>query len=115
MITKTRDRYVVFKIISDSNKFEESSVKKTVWEYYQKIYGLSGSSSAGLYFEFFNRELKAGIIRCSQLSLSKLQTILSLITEIEDFKIIFNIVFVSGTINKAKKHKLFNQNLTQNK
>jgi RNase P/RNase MRP subunit POP5 len=109
MISNIRDRYVVFKILSKSFNFEESEIKKTVWKNYQKIFGLYGSSSAGLFFEYFDSEQNIGIIRCSQLSLTKLQSILALMTEIGDNEVIFNVVFVSGTINKAKKHFLFNK------
>ncbi len=103
MVTINRDRYVVFHLISNTSKIEESIIKSSIWRTYQTIFGLYGSSSAGLHFEDYNEEDKTGIIRCTHTSLSQLLTVLAFITEIRDIKILFQIMNVSGTINKAKK------------
>ncbi len=104
MVTITRDRYVVITIIAKETSFNLQAIKTKVWQTYQKIYGISGSSSAGLYFEHFDENLQSGIIRCSHDSLSSLLTILALITRIDDKNVLLHPSYVSGVINKAKKY-----------
>ena len=103
MVSITRNRYVVITIISKDIDISVQSIKSEVWQIYQKIYGISGSSSAGLYFEHFDEKLQTGIIRCSHDSLSHLLTVLALITRIDDKEVLLYPSYVSGVINKAKK------------
>lgn len=103
MVTYKRDRYVVFRIISDLDYIEEAFLKASVWKMFQTIFGLYGSSGAGLYFEDYDGNEKTGIIRCSHTSLPQLLTILALMNEIKERKILFQIVNVSGTIKKARR------------
>ena len=103
MVTIKRDRYVVFRIYTSVTKLEESFLKSTIWRIYQNIYGLFGSSNAGLYFESFDEKEKTGIIRCTHTSLSQLLTVLAYMTELKETEILVRILNVSGTIGKAKK------------
>ena len=104
MVTITRDRYVVISIITKEIGVNVQSIKTKVWQTYQKLYGISGSSSAGLYFEHFDENLQSGIIRCSHDSLPSLLTILALITKVDDKDVLLYPSYVSGVINKAKKY-----------
>jgi ribonuclease P/MRP protein subunit POP5 len=103
MVSITRDRYVVITILAKGIDVSVQSIKSEVWQTYQKIYGISGSSSAGLYFEHFDEKSQTGIIRCSHDSLSHLLTVLALITSIDNQEVLLYPSYVSGVINKAKK------------
>ena len=103
MVTIKRDRYVVFNVITDIGKIEESILKTSIWKTFQTIFGLVGSSSAGLYFEKYDDLNKKGIIRCTHTSLSQLLAVLAMITELKERRILIQVLNISGTINKAKK------------
>jgi RNase P/RNase MRP subunit POP5 len=103
VVTIKRDRYVAFQIISDKEIIEESVIKSSIWNFYQRIYGLFGSSGSGLYFEEYDEKKKTGIIRCVHTSLPQLLTILAVLSEINDSKVLIQILNVSGTVNKAKQ------------
>jgi len=103
LVTLKRDRYVVFHLISDAEKVEESIIKSSIWRTFQTIFGLYGSSGAGLYFEDYDEDKKTGIIRCTHTSLPQLLTVLAFMTEVKETKILIQIMNVSGTIIKAKQ------------
>ena len=54
MVTIDRDRYVVFKILPEGIKTEIVDLKRNVWSMYQRLYGLDGTTDAGLFFEDFD-------------------------------------------------------------
>ncbi len=103
MVTYKRDRYVVFRIISELEELEEFNVRNSIWQTYQTLFGLYGSAGSGLYFEDYNKTEKTGIVRCSHTSLPQLLTVLAFISKIKENTILFQVLNVSGTINKAKK------------
>lgn len=104
MVIITRDRYVVVNVITDKSCVSMNLIKTKVWQTYQSVFGIYGSSSAGLYFEHFDEKKKSGIIRCSHDSLSSLLTVLALITKVDGIDVILHPIYVSGVINKAKKY-----------
>lgn len=103
MVTYKRDRYVVFRIISELEELEEIDVKNSIWQTYQTLFGLYGSAGSGLYFEDYSKIEKTGIFRCSHTSLPQLLTVLAFISKIKKNTLLFQVLNVSGTINKAKK------------
>ena len=103
MVTITRDRYVVLNVISSSLEIKLNSLKTTIWREFQRIYGISGSSSAGLYFEHFDMKKMSGIVRCTHDSLPSFLTILALITKTDETDVILYVSYISGVIKKAKK------------
>ena len=106
MVTIDRDRYVIFQILPDDTKIEITNLKRKIWSMYQKLYGLDGTTEAGLFFEDYNDEKKVGLVRCNSKSLSYLMTSFSMITEIDGKEILILPLFVTGLINKAKKYTL---------
>lgn len=104
MVTITRDRYVVVNVITEESYVSTNSIKTKVWQTYQTVFGISGSSNAGLYFEHFDEKKKSGIIRCSHDSLSSLLTVLALITKVDGIAVLLHPIYVSGVVNKAKKY-----------
>ena len=103
MVTIKRDRYIVFRIITDEEILEESIVKSAIWKLYQGLFGLFGSSGSGLFFEEYDEKKKSGIVRCIHTSLSQLLTVLAALSEVNEIEILIQVLNVSGTINKAKQ------------
>ena len=99
-----RDRYVVFKVISPTIIDNISILKNTIWEKYKQLFGLKGTTEAGLYFEFFNANTQSGLIRCNSQSLSSFMVVLAFITSINEHEISFNPLYISGVIKKAKEY-----------
>ena len=103
MVTLDRDRYVVFRILSE-NLEEVIDLKRNVWNMYQRLYGLDGTTEAGLFFEQYDEEKGIGLVRCSSKSLPYLMTSFAMITTIDKTEILILPLFVTGLINKAKKY-----------
>jgi len=102
MVVTIRDRYVVFRVKSKTLIPNISDFKNKIWNKYQLIFGLSGTSDAGLYFESYDESTGLGIVRCTSKSLSSLMKIFAVITHISDFEIMIQVLFVSGMIKRAK-------------
>ena len=110
VVTIKRDRYMVYRIFSEK-KCTLSDIKSTIWKTYQYLYGLVGSSDAGLYFEIFDEEKQMGLIRCTHTSLHNLLSVISIITKCQDSMIAISPVYITGLIKKAKKFLDDNQNI----
>lgn len=94
-----RQRYILFEILQFENKnVEEKVVIDNLWKQFSKFFGEVGSSRIGLYLIEFNSEKSIGIIRCNQLSLSAVRAMMSTITFLEETKITFHVLKVSGTL-----------------
>ncbi|NHK33078.1 MAG: hypothetical protein FK730_17145 [Asgard group archaeon] len=104
MVTLDRDRYLVFKILSESEKIQIADLKRNIWSLYQKLYGLDGTTEAGLFFEEYSEDKGIGLIRCNSQSLSHLMTSLAMITTVDDIEVLIHPLFISGLVNKAKKY-----------
>ncbi len=104
MVVITRDRYVVFQVIPDENLPTLLSIKSKIWDEYQRIFGISGTTGAGLFFDNYTEEEGTGIIRCDHKALSNLMVILSRITDISDKDVILIPLYTTGLINKAKSY-----------
>ena len=81
-------------------------VKNAVWDKFQLLYGLDGTTTAGLYFEKFDEQNKIGLVRCNHISLTMLLVTLSIITKIDESEILIYPKYVTGTIKKANKYLL---------
>ncbi|MHA1260023.1 MAG: Rpp14/Pop5 family protein [Candidatus Heimdallarchaeaceae archaeon] len=104
MVVLVRDRYIVFQILCSGNLPDLSTLKRKIWSTYQTLFGLSGTSEAGLFFDAYEVETGKGIIRCTSKSFSPLMTTLSLVQKINDDLVIIVPLLVSGTIKKAKEY-----------
>ena len=104
MVTLDRDRYVVFQILPKHVNVQIANLKRYVWSTYQKLYGLDGTTEAGLYFEEFKEKNGLGLIRCNSKSLSNLMTSITLISSINNNEVLILPLYVTGLINKAKKY-----------
>lgn len=101
MVVTVRDRYVVFHIHPPSSIPTLSDLKNKIWNKYQLIFGLSGTSEAGLYFESYDENTGLGIVRCTSKSLSSLMKIFAVITHITDIEVMIQVLFISGLLKKA--------------
>ena len=99
-----RDRYLVFKVISKNKLNDILILKDVIWEKYKLLFGLKGSTEAGLYFEFFSDKTQSGLIRCNNQSLSSLMITLSFITNVNEHETILHPLYVTGIIRKAKEY-----------
>lgn len=104
VVVITRDRYVVFQVISNEDLPTLSSIKSKIWDEYQTIFGVNGTTGAGLFFDNYNEITGAGIIRCEHKALSNLMIILSRITAINNAEVILISLYTTGLVNKAKKY-----------
>ena len=103
MVVITRDRYVVFKVVSDDFIPSLSILKSAIWYEYENIFGINGTSGAGLFFDDY-KEGGKGIIRCVHKALSNLMIVLSRITTVNNKHVILIPLYTTGLINKAKKY-----------
>ena len=104
MVVITRDRYVVFQVLPIEDLPTLLSIKSKIWDEYQRIFGISGTSGAGLFFDNYQEEKGMGIIRCDHKALSNLMVILSRITAINDKDVILIPLYTTGLVNKAKNY-----------
>lgn len=81
-------------------------VKDAVWGKFQLLYGLDGTTTAGLYFEKFDEQNKIGLVRCSHISLIMLLVTLTIITKINESEILIHPEYITGTTKKANKYLL---------
>ena len=94
-----RQRYLLFEILQLKEKaFEEKLIIDNLWKRSSILFGEVGSSRLGLYMVEFNSKKSIGIVRCNQFSLSAVRAIMSTITNLEETKIAFHILKVSGTL-----------------
>ncbi len=102
MVVITRDRYVVFQVLLNEDLPTLLSIKSKIWDEYQRIFGISGTTGAGLFFDNYREKDGMGIIRCDHKALSNLMVILSRITDINDKDVILIPLYTTGLVNKAK-------------
>ena len=103
MEDKERQRYILFKIISEG-KIEEKHLIRAIWKNLFQLYGDFGTSQTGLWvIEYENNH---GIIRTNVQALQMVRTALAVIRKIEDKNCLFVVIGVSGTIKALKKKHL---------
>jgi RNase P/RNase MRP subunit POP5 len=104
MVIIERDRYIVFRILPENTKTNLVDLKTIVWSMYQRLFGLDGTTSSGLFFEEYSEESNIGIIRCSSTSLTHLMISLAMIISVNNEPLLIFPLYVTGLINKAKKY-----------
>jgi len=105
MVTVKRERFIVFKIISeDGRSIPLSRFRHTLWVKFQSLYGLESTTKSAMYFIDYNESVNIGLIRCSHTELDNILTSMALLSNIDNIRAIVIPVFISGLLNKAKKH-----------
>ena len=99
---RERNRYIVYKIRADK-PFTQEEVGKTIWSHSLRFLGELGVSQSGLRIVDFNQKKQAGIIKCTHTTVEQVRASLALISEISQTPAALDVVYVSGTIKKAKE------------
>ncbi|RLE58437.1 MAG: hypothetical protein DRJ35_07885 [Thermoprotei archaeon] len=105
MVTVKRERFIVFKIFSNqAESIPLSHIRYSLWNKFQTLYGLENTAKSGMYFVEYNENFNLGLIRCDHKALENILTSMSLISKISNVHVIVVPLFISGLLNKAKKH-----------
>jgi len=103
IIRNERNRYILFKIIHNGIlSIDHSDILKSIWKSIWRFFGMKEANKIGLWVIEIDMENEFGIIRCAHQTKEFVITALSLITEINGFKIILSPVKTSGTIKSIK-------------
>jgi len=103
-VRNERNRYILFKIIHNGIlSLDHSDILKSIWKSIWYFFGIKEATKIGLWVIEIDLEKEFGIIRCAHQTKEVLITALSLITEINGFKVILSPVKTSGTIKSMKR------------
>ncbi len=100
MEDKERQRYLLFKIISEE-EIEEKQLIRAIWKNLFQLYGDFGTSQTGLWLIEYDNNV--GFLRTNVQSLQMVRTALAVIRKIDDKNCIFVVEGVSGTLNSLKR------------
>ena len=90
MTRNERQRYILLKIIRDSNvTFKEKNILISIWSSIWRYFGMKEANKIGLWILEINQEKGYIVIRCSHRTKEILITSLTLIKEINGKGIIF--------------------------
>ena len=104
---REKKRYVVVKVISDSNKkFNYKDIKESFDKALQDFFGILMLSKASpmLLKEKFNKENQTLVIKISNKYVKELKAALTLIKKINNEKVIVKSLICSGTLKKATSY-----------
>ncbi len=98
-----KKRYLAFEIMSES-PVEFSDFVNVFWNSSISFIGEIGSAKASLWIvkDFWDQKQQRGVIKCSHKFVERIRLVMSLIGRIGDYRVIINILGVSGTLNSAR-------------
>ena len=105
---RERNLYMVFELISDSN-FRREDVNRTVRNSTQRFLGELGSSKTSHWVIEWDEKIQKGILKLNHRSVDEVRSSLALVSKINDAKIIFHVLGVSGTIKGAREKYMQDQ------
>ena len=101
---RTKKRYVVYEYISNTD-ISHNNIVSAVKNSYKECFGTFGIAEAGLMdTKIYNKN--RGILKVNHKYLDKLRVSMSMITNINDQKLILHTIGVSGILKKAKNKYL---------
>ena len=103
MIKPYRRRYLLFKVITAQHKIDWNNVKRTIFESFQTLFGITGLSKANLIFIHYDEENGWGVLRCNHTELDNVRASLAFVQAAGEEKISLNVLTVSGTIKTIKE------------
>ncbi len=104
MTIKERQRYIIFKIIIESDMFlDQNIILKSIWQSIWRYFGMKEANKIGLWLVDLNLTENYAIIRFSHETKEVIITALTLVQEINGKRIIFSPLKTSGTIKSLKK------------
>ncbi len=101
---RTRKRYVVFKVVSESRlSFED--VSNAIYGSLLEFGGELNTALAKLRImrDLWQEEKQAGVLRCSHTAVELVRASMLLIDRIGDSRVAFRVLGVSGTVRGAKR------------
>lgn len=98
---RDRKRYIVFQILS-SKKFSEQETMQAMNKTFLQLFGEIGTSKMNYSAVLFNSSTNKGIVKTNNDSLIEAKSGILFLKSIAGVQVIPRILFVSGTINKAK-------------
>ena len=106
MIKKEKQRYILFRIITEpDNKLIILSKRGFIdilWNVIWNYFGMNTANKIGLWLLKLDWKKRYGIIRCSHITKEIMISALSLINEINSERIIITPIKTSGSFNKIK-------------
>lgn len=98
---RQRNRYLVFKIHSEK-KFKRADIVNAVQEKHLQLYGELASGIHNLWVMDWYEKKKKGIVKTTNKSPDYIRGCLTLITEIDGKKAVFEVIKTTGTLKKAR-------------
>ncbi|RLI05823.1 hypothetical protein DRO26_01070 [Candidatus Bathyarchaeota archaeon] len=104
MVKLYRKRYLLFKVLSEKS-LEKNIIRRSIFESFQKLFGVLDLSCAKLVFLEYDKEKNLGILRCSHTYLDHVRACLAFIRQINHEKVACFTLRVSGTIKTIREFK----------
>jgi len=110
MVTKERQRYIIFKIIRDSDlSLDQNLILNAIWQSIWRYFGMKEANKIGLWLVELDLIEDYGIIRFSRETKEIMIAALTLIQEINGKRIILSPMKTSGTIKSIKKNMVLKE------
>ena len=103
MVREERNRYILFRILSENSDFSEQELLNAIWKSIWDLFGLKEANKIGLWLLEVDFNKKYGIVRCSHKTKEYVISAITLIKEISGKNLILSPVKTSGTIRGIKK------------
>jgi len=102
---REKKRYIAFEVISKERIKDISKVSNAIWDFSLQFLGRLGTAKAGIMVlnNKWNPELQRGIIKVSHKHVDAVKASLMFANKIDDTKVIFRSLGVSGILNKLSK------------
>lgn len=97
-----RNRYIAFKIISEST-FSAERIVDCIWRMLLNLFGEVGASRTNFWLIEYNPEEGEGVLRCTHTSVDMMKAALATVTELNGSPLIINALGVSGTIRGVRR------------
>lgn len=96
-----RNRYLAFKIISES-VFSSEDIVHCIWRTLINLFGEVGGSRTNFWLIEYS-ESGYGILRCTHTSVDVMKSVLAAVYELNGSPLIMNVLGVSGTIKGVRR------------
>ena len=102
MVKEERNRYILFKIMSENSGFSKEDLMKAIWKSIWNLFGLKIANKIGLWLLEVDFNKNYGILRCSHKTKEHVISAITLIKEVSGNRLILSPVKTSGTIRGIK-------------
>lgn len=102
MVREERNRYILFRIISEYSEFSEQELLTAIWKSIWNLFGLKEANKIGLWLLEVDFNKKCGIIRCSHKTKEYVISAITLVKELSGKSVILSPIKTSGTVRGIK-------------